>query len=75
MLCESTPMNRSRAALIKSLSDARIRLARQMDLLVSRRSDYGISRKDEIDELIRKVHDTLGEIEKSIAAVWHEKST
>ena len=67
-------MKSSKAAHISRLSDARVRLARQIDVLLSRGGAYGINREAEIGELTKKLRDILRELEECIAAVWHEKS-
>jgi hypothetical protein len=66
-------MKSSKAAYINRLSDARVRLARQIDVLLSRSGDYDINREPEIGELIKKLRDVLRELEECIAAVWHEE--
>ena len=64
-------MNR-RASHINRLSEARIRLAHQIDQLLGRDTDQGVNRSAEIRELLTKVRDTLAEIEECITAVWRE---
>ena len=67
-------MTDSRAALINRLSEARVRLARQIDMLASLTPDYRINRETQLGDLIKQLQDTLSQVEECIAAVWHEKS-
>ena len=67
-------MRDSRAALINQLTEVRVRLARQIDILLSRRPDYSTNREVQIDDLMKQLRTTLREVEECIAAVWHEKS-
>ena len=67
-------MGNSRAALINQLTEVRVRLARQIDILLSRKPDYSTNREVQIDDLMKQLRATLREVEECIAAVWHEKS-
>jgi hypothetical protein len=67
-------MRDSRAALINQLTEVRVRLARQIDILLSRKPDYSTNREVQIDDLVKQLRATLREVEECIAAVWHEKS-
>ena len=56
-------------ALISRLTEARDRLARQTDTLVSLRSDHPTDRKVDVGGLIKHLQSTLSEIEDCIAAL------
>ena len=67
-------MTDNRATLINQLTEVRVRLARQIDILLSRTPDYSSNRDAQIDDLMKQLRATLREVEECIAAVWHDKS-
>lgn len=61
-------MDEERARHIKELTEARDAVERQIDLLMSNRPYYGIGRKAQIADVIKRLNDTLRELEECIAA-------
>lgn len=61
-------MEEDRAAHIKELTEARDRVARQIDVLADCRPYYGMNRKRQIGSLIEKLRETLAELEECMAA-------
>jgi len=65
-------MKDTKAALINRLSEARGRLAHELDMLEGRKSSDGMNREAQVEDLLRQLRSTLGEIEECISALWHK---
>ena len=61
-------MEEDRAAHIQELTEARDAVARQIDVLTSGRPYYSMDRKVQIADVLKRLRDTLRELEECIAA-------
>jgi hypothetical protein len=61
-------MEDDRAAHIKELIKARDAVERQIDVLTNGDPHFGQSRKIQMDDVLRRLRDTLRELEECIAA-------
>ena len=64
-------MKDTKATLINRLSEARSRLAHELDMLEGRKSANGMKREAHVEDLLRQLRSTLKEIEECISALWH----
>lgn len=60
-------MDEDRASHIKELVEARDAVARQIDILMTGRPYYGMDRKAQIADVLKRLRNTLRELEGCIA--------